>query len=925
MVTSGLPANDADSLEWMLEKDMTHMKAPHIQSVDEVLVRLQVSRGGLSAEEAATRLRQHGPNELRETISRPAWRMLLAQFIEPLILILVAAAVLSFFLGDLTEGIAILAIVLLFGVLGFLQEYRAEKAMAALKQLSSPTVRVRRDGGLRELPARDLVPGDFVMLEAGNLVPADLRMVNCVNLAVMEAALTGESEAVDKQTDALPNEHAPLGDRTNLTFMGTTVAHGRGTGVVVRTGMETELGKIADMIQGVETVRTPLQRKMAQVGQHLSLAGVGAALILLAVGLLRGEPFGVMLLTAVSLLVAVVPEGLPAVITATLAFGARRMLNRHALIRRLPAVETLGAVTVICTDKTGTLTENRMTVTAIHTLHHDLVSADGALAPDTDAAPETSPLLLAAALCNDAHLVAGDGEEASRTIGDPTETALLIAAERFGIHPDSLDERLPRLAEFPFDSVRKRMATLHRAESDNDGLPGGLAGPVFAAVKGSPDSILELATHVLDHGRLLPLTETIRKRFHAINEEMANHGIRVLGVAVRDFDSLPAPNAKAKDIEQQLVFCGLIGMMDPPREAVRSAVATSHSAGIRTIMITGDHRLTATAIARDLQLGPKGEELKALTGMELAALADSDLTKQAEDTTVYARVSPEDKLRIVTALQQQGHVVAMTGDGVNDSPALRRAEIGVAMGITGTDVAKEASAMVLLDDNFATIVAAVEEGRTIYDNLVRFVKYSFGGNLGKVLIMLLAPLAGIGVMALRPLHLLWLNLLTDGLMGLGLGLEPAERNVMTRPPRKPDAPILDRGTIVHVSWMGVFICVASLVLAGAWHHFKLYNDEWQTVLFAAIGFAQIGQAWGLRALRATPFRFGRNRALLGLTVLTLVLQLVVIYVPALAGAFSLQALSPAGLVATAALGVVTFVVVHLERRWHASELDGSIS
>ncbi|MDZ7616879.1 MAG: cation-translocating P-type ATPase, partial [Patescibacteria group bacterium] len=703
-------------------------------------------------------------------------------------------------------------------------------------------------------------------------------------------------------------------DRTNLAYMGTTVAHGRGTGVVVRTGMETELGKIAGMIQSVETVRTPLQRKMAQVGKHLSLAGVGAAAGLLVVGLLRGEPFGVMLLTAVSLLVAVVPEGLPAVITATLAFGARRMLNRHALIRRLPAVETLGAVTVICTDKTGTLTENRMTVTAIRTLHHDLLATDGALTPDAEAASETSPLLLAATLCNDAHLVAASGEEASRTIGDPTETALLVAAERFGVPTQSLDELLPRLAEFPFDSTRKRMTTLHRGNASNDILPRGLSGPAFAAVKGSPDGLLDLATHVLDNGRPAPLTDAARSRFHAANEEMANQGIRVLAIAVRDFDVEPASGVRAGDIERDLVFCGLIGMMDPPREAVRAAIATSHSAGIRTIMITGDHPLTATAIANSLQLAPDQEEPKVLSGVQLAAISDADLTRQAEQTTVYARVSPEDKLRIVTALQARGHVVAMTGDGVNDSPALRRAEIGVAMGITGTDVAKEASAMVLLDDNFATIVAAVEEGRTIYDNLVRFIKYSFGGNLGKVLVMLLAPLAGIGVMALRPLHLLWLNLLTDGLMGLGLGLEPAEKDVMTRPPRKPDAAILDREAIVHVSWMGALICAASLALAGAWHHWGLYNDEWQTVLFSAIGFAQIGQAWGLRSLRARPFRFGRNRAILGLTFVTLALQLGVIYIPSLAAAFSLQALSPAGLAATATLGVLTFVIVHLERR-----------
>ena len=893
------------------------MNQPHLRRVEEVLAALQTSAGGLSSAEAAARLAAHGPNELQETISRPAWKMLLAQFVEPMILILVAAAILSFFLGDFAEGIAILAIVVLFGVLGFIQEYRAEKAMAALKQLACPVVRVHRDGTLVELPARDLVPGDIVRLEAGNIVPADLRLVECVNLGVMEAALTGESEAVHKQTAALAGDKLPLGDRKNLAFSGTIVAHGRGAGVVIATGMRTELGRIAGMIQGIEEGRTPLQRKLAQVGKHLSFAGLAAALAIFVIGLLRGEKAGEMVLTAVSLLVAVVPEGLPAVITATLALGGRRMLKRHALIRKLPAVETLGAVTIICTDKTGTLTENRMTVTRLHTLHHDLFIGGGPAEPALPAAedePELLPLLLAAALCNDAHLVFEEAGKPLRQIGDPTETALLVAAERFGIATQSLGEELPRLAEFPFDSDRKRMATLHRGDQGDYPLPDAMAAPVLAAVKGSPDGLARHATHALDEGRIVPLTDEIRRKFQADNERMANDGIRVLGIAFRRLETPPAAPAKAQDIESELVLCGLVGMMDPPREAVRAAIAASHTAGIRTIMITGDHPLTATAIARNLRLAPEGADPAVLTGTELAALTDTELEARIENIAVYARVSPADKLRIVTALQKRGHIVAMTGDGVNDSPALKRAEIGVAMGITGTDVAKESAKMVLLDDNYATIVAAVEEGRVIYDNLVRFLKYSFGGNLGKVLVMMLAPLAGIGAMALRPLHLLWLNLLTDGLMGLGLGLESAEPDVMHRPPRRPDAAVFDRAASVHVGWMGLFICGAALLLAGIWNRFGLGRGEWQTVLFAAIGCAQIGQAWGLRALTDRPFRFGRNRALVGLTLATLGLQLGVIYIPALARAFKLVPLSPAGLAATAALGLFTFGLVHLERR-----------
>ena len=892
------------------------MKVPHAQTIAEVLAELRSAPEGLSTAEARARRAVHGPNELRETISRPAWRMLLAQFVEPMILILVGAAVLSIFLGDVTEAVAILAIVVLFGVLGFIQEYRAEQAMAALKQLASPSVRVRRDGNLQELPARELVPGDVVRLEAGNVVPADLRLLDAVQLGAMEAALTGEAEAVRKQTDALADEALPLGDRTNFAFMGTLVAHGRGSGVVVATGMRTELGKIAGMIQGVPENRTPLQRKLAQVGKHLSIAGLGAALALLAIGLVRGEAFGETLLTAVSLLVAVVPEGLPAVITATLALGGRRMLKRHALIRKLPAVETLGSVTVVCTDKTGTLTQNRMTVTRLRTLHRDvpLVGTDPASALRDDAdADEVVPLLLAATLCNDAHLVFEETSQSPRAIGDPTETALLFAAERFGIATQSLRGELPRIAEYPFDSDRKRMATLHRAEESDYPLPAALSAPVLAAVKGSPDGLLKLATHVLDQGRIAPLDDDVRRRFHEDNERMADEGIRVLGVAFRRFHAPPGPQAHARDVETDLVFCGLIGMVDPPREAVRAAIAASHAAGIRTVMITGDHPATAAAIARQLQLPPAGEPPHVVTGAELAALTDDELARRVDHVTVFARVSPEDKLRIVAALQRRGHVVAMTGDGVNDSPALKRAEIGVAMGIAGTDVAKEASKMVLLDDNYATIVAAIEEGRTIFDNLVRFIKYSFGGNLGKVLAMMLAPLAGIGVLALRPLHLLWLNLLTDGLMGLGLGLEPAETDVMDRPPRRPDAPIFDRPAIVHVGWMGLFICGGALLLAGAWYRGGWGNGEWQTVLFSAIGFAQIGQAWGLRALAGRPFRFGRNPALVGLTLATLVLQLAVVYVPALARVFQLQPLSPAGFAATAGLGAITFGVVRFER------------
>ncbi|MDR0993030.1 MAG: cation-translocating P-type ATPase [Verrucomicrobiota bacterium] len=900
------------------------MSLSHTKSVKDILYGLHTSTLGLSTAEAAERLQRHGPNELQESISRPAWKMLLAQFIEPMILILIAAAVLSFSLGNVTEGSAILSIVGMFGILGFIQEYRAEKAMAALKQLSSPTVRVKRDGELREISAHDLVPGDMVVLEAGNVVPADLRVIESVNLGILEAALTGESETVLKQTEPLEEKNLALGDRTNLAWMGTVVVNGRGTGVVIQTGMKTELGKIAGVIQNIPEGRTPLQKKLSRVGRDLSLAGLASAMAILSISLVGGHGFGESLLTAASLLVAVVPEGLPAVITATLALGGRRMLKRNALIRTLPAVETLGAVTVICSDKTGTLTENRMTVTQLCTLHHEMVlepNPDKMVILQGDEPPETDPLLLTAALCNDGHLVFTRPGMPPHAIGDPTETALLQAAERFNLATMQLAGELPRVGEFPFDSARKRMSTLHRADPTDYPLPDAMKAPILAAVKGSPDSLLPRATHVLDEGRVVPITDGVRLYFQAVNERMAKEGLRVLGFAFRTFGTMPFCGADASVVEQQLVFCGLTGLIDPPRQAVRSSIACSHEAGIRTIMITGDHPLTAMAIARELGLASSGEEPTVMTGMELAALTDRELRHACKQVSVYARVSPEDKLRIVKALQENGQVVAMTGDGINDSPALKRAEIGVAMGITGTDVAKESAKMILLDDNFATIVSAIEEGRIIYDNLVRFIKYSFGGNLGKVLVMLFAPLFGLGAIALRPLHLLWLNLLTDGLMGLGLGLEAAETDVMKRPPRQPEANILSRPTIWHVGWMGVFICVTSLALAVAWFHLPCVGmkAKWQTILFSAIGFAQIGQAWGLRALTTRPFRFERNPALMGLTLVTLALQLSVIYIKPLAQAFHLQPLGWQGLLATAALGGVTFVVVHLERRRHCKK------
>jgi len=896
----------------------------HAQSTADVLKALSTSENGLTAAEATARLRQYGPNELQEQASKGPLRMLLEQFTQTMVLILIVAAVVSGLLGKGMETAAIGAIVILFGLLGFASEYRAERAMASLKKLAVPVVRVRREGRLLEISTHELVPGDIIVLETGNSVPADARLIESVNLRIQEATLTGESESVEKDTAAIPGGNLPLGDRRNMVYLGTAATYGRGTAVVVETGMRTELGKIAGMIQQVVPEPTPLQKQLDRVGKTLALAGVVVSALVMLMGVLGGESIGTMFLTAVSVAVAVVPEGLPAVITITLAIGSQRMLRRNALIRKLPAVETLGAVDVICSDKTGTLTENRMTVTVIavagerldltETLHKRQPEiAAGPLQPGplSPISPAIRLTLVSGALCNDATLKPAVDGSSLHAIGDPTEGALVVAAAQAGLLQGDLQAAMPRVAEFPFDSDRKRMTTVHRMPAT--GGPAGLLPPLgdwshVAFSKGAIDGLLELASQVWTIDKVEPMTAERRSRILAIAEEMAGQGVRVLGIAFRPLAAVPTD--LTGELERDLTLVGLVGLMDPPRAAAKTAVEMCRTAGIRPVMITGDHALTAVAIARHLTIADNPE---AVTGSTLNAMSDADLQGIADCTSVYARVSPEDKLRIVNALQQQGHVIAMTGDGVNDSPALKKADIGVAMGITGTDVAKEASAMVLLDDNFATIVAAVREGRIIYDNLLRFIKFSLGGNLGKVLVMLAAPLFGIAA-ALRPLQLLWLNLLTDGLMGLGLGFEPGEADVMNRPPRRPNSPILDRATGIHIGWAGALI--AALALGLGVTHFNSQNPAdttWQTMLFAALGFAQIGQAFGLRAWGRSVFSIAANPMIAAVALVTVALQLLPIYVPVLARFFGLTALSGAQLAWTMAAGVVTCIVVRAEK------------
>ncbi len=898
----------------------------HTQSIQDVFRALQVSENGLSILEITDRRKIYGLNELQERAGKSPWRMLWEQFTQMMVLILIAAAVVSAFLGKETETVAIGAIVVLFAVLGFIQEYRAERAMAALKKMAVPNVRILRDGILQELPAHELVPGDIIVLEAGNALPADVRFLESFNLRIQEAALTGESEPVEKHTNSITGDEVPLGDRRNMGYLGTVVTYGRGRAVVVATGMQTELGKIASLIQDVAPEITPLQKRLDQAGKILAITGVISAALVMIVGLLRDESLIDMFLTAISVAVAVVPEGLPAVVTITLALGAQRMLRRNALIRKLPAVETLGSVTVICSDKTGTLTENRMTVMVVDAAGERLDITETLRLRQPETAPDDckpdmlnniplpiSLTLVVGALCNDAVLQPGKGPGCFRALGDPTEGALLIAAAQAGLIKDAIQPVAPRVAEVPFDSNRKRMTTIHEL-IQGDNLPSTLSlltGTRYIALtKGAVDGLLNLATSVWVNDGPEPMTVEWVKRIRQTNDTLAQRGMRVLGVALRPLNDLP--DNPDEGIEKELVIVGLIGMIDPPRIAVKPAVQTCKAAGIRPVMITGDHPLTAVAIAHDLEIS---EQPEAITGEMLNRMSDSELENMVDSVSVFARVSPEDKLRIVNALQRRGQVVAMTGDGVNDSPALKKADIGVAMGITGTDVAKEAANMVLLDDNFATIVAAVEEGRVIYNNILRFIKFSLGGNLGKVLVMLCAPLLGINV-ALTPLQLLWLNLLTDGLMGLGLGVEPPESDIMRYPPRKPDNPVFDQPLIAHVSWIGILIAFITLALGALYlDPTQPHNNTWQTIIFTTLGFTQIGHALGLRATGRSPFSLTSNPLMTAVTLATIGLQLFVIYVPFMKQFFGLTPLSLPDLAIAIAAGSLTFVGVQIENRF----------
>ena len=842
---------------------------------------------GLGDTDARRRALRHGPNQLASTPNR-GWPALLAdQFKDFMVLVLIAAAVVSGLLGELVDTLAIVVIVVLNALIGFVQAWQADKAMAALQKLAAAHATVLRDGETRTLPASELVPGDIVLLEAGNLVPADLRLLDIAQFRVDESALTGESVTVEKHASVLSGVVHALGDRLNMAFKGTTATHGRARGLVVATGMRTELGKVATLLDRDTDQSTPLQRRLAAFGKRLALAVIAICAVIFLVGILRGESPLLMMLTAISLAVAAIPEALPAVVTVLLALGARKMVAVNALVRRLPSVETLGSVTYICSDKTGTLTQNRM--------HAELLLADGEVWRPGAAPPGSAhlELLRAAALCNDATPTCDDHWQ-----GDPTETALTEVAADAGLHKPTLEDNAARVLELPFDAERKRMTTFHRTQ---DG--------VVAYTKGAPESVITQCTALWTPEGIKPL-DTVAVLQAA--DHLAAQGLRVLALARRSHDHLPGLDA-LEAVESGLYLLGLIGLIDPPRPEAAVAVRDCLNAGITPVMITGDHPATARAIARRLGI-TQDAEAAVLTGADLAALTDEALRGQVRSVRVYARVDPLQKIRIVEGLQACGEFVAMTGDGVNDAPALKRADIGVAMGKGGTDVAREASSLVLLDDNFATIVAAVREGRRIYDNIRKFVRYAMTGNSAEIWTIFLAPLLLLPI-PLLPIHILWINLVTDGLPGLALATEPAERGIMKRPPRPPQESLFANGMWQHI--LGIGLLLAGLCLAVQAWALSTGHAHWQTMVFTVLTLGQMAHVLAIRSEHDPLWRIGlmSNRPLLGAVLLTFVLQMATIYVPALNPIFRTEPLSAGELALCLAAAALVWAAAEAEKAW----------
>lgn len=895
---------------------------------------------GLNSNEVIQRQKYFGENELKQTDGRGKLTILYEQFTNIMLVMLMAIAIISAIL-DLRkaafpkDSIAIFTIVVLNGILGYVQESRAEQALAALKRLSSSSVKMIRDGITQEVDAKELVPGDIVFLEAGVQIAADGHLLETQNLQINESTLTGEATAVNKNADPIFPEDAPLGDRLNLMYKGTQVVQGRGKAIVTKTGMDTEIGKIATMLQGVETEPTPLQKRMTQLGNVLVSGSLALVFLITVGGLLTSgwQIFEEILETSLSMAVAVVPEGLPAVVTVTLAIGTQKMIRRQALIRKLPAVETLGSVTTICSDKTGTLTQNKMIVQEVQTNSFNFgVTGIGYQpsgefqAPDNhqvEKEPEVQKLLQACVLCNDA-LLQYSQDKTKKTVewsilGDPTEGALLVLAGKAGIFKAELEQQMPRLNEFAFSAERKRMSVVVANPE-----PGEF--PYVMFTKGSPELILERCERIAwteanqqqikDNSE--PITEPKKQQILESNAHLASTGLRVLGFAYKFLSEIPAANTE-EESEQGLTWLGLVGMLDAPREEVKQAVQNCRQSGIRPIMITGDHPLTAMAIASKLDIAHAGEPV--VSGQEIARMSPEELEESVKQVNVYARVAPEHKLRIVQALQKQNEFVAMTGDGVNDAPALKQSNIGIAMGITGTDVSKEASDMVLLDDNFATIVAAIKEGRVVYDNIRRFIKYILGSNIGEVLTIAAAPLLGLSV-PLSPLQILWMNLVTDGLPALALAVEPSESNVMNRPAYDHQESIFARGLGIYMVRIGIIFAVITIALMAWSYNYDQATgadpDHWKTMVFTTLCLAQMGHALAVRSdtRLIVEMNFFSNPYLLGAIALTTVLQMLLIYVAPLRNFFGTTVLSLTDILICLGFSMLVFVWVEMEKLYY---------
>jgi Ca2+-transporting ATPase len=864
----------------------------HAKSSEEAITLLNSdSQKGLSTAEVERRFEKYGPNALREQLRPTFWQRLLSQFQSFVIYILIFAALLSAALGDWVEAAAITAIVALNAVLGVIQEGRAEEALAALKKLSSPDAMVIREGHQRSIPASQVVPGDVVILETGNYIPADVRLLETVNLKINEASLTGESVPVDKRADLTVNEDAILGDRKNMAYMGTSVSYGRGKAIVVNTGMQTEIGKIADMIQSTDEETTPLQQRLDQLGRTLS---VGALAICLLVGVVIFareitsenlkivDAFEEALITAVALAIAAVPEGLPAIVTINLAIGMREMIRRNALIRRLPAVETLGSASAICSDKTGTLTQNQMAVVQIYS-NFTKYETNGKPLPIGEN-PDLRQLLLGGMLASDAQLetLPGRAQNNWNIIGDPTEGALVVAAAKAGLIRENAEEQYPRIHEIPFDSARKQMSTIHRANSGSGYL-------VFT--KGAPEIILAHCVSYLKNGASVLLTPECRQSILSANDDMANNALRVLAVAQQHLKKLPA-EITPDTIENDLTFIGLIAMIDPPRPEVKSAIARARHAGIRTVMVTGDYQDTARAIAKEIDLLRDGGQV--LRGSDIEQMSVEDLSNAIDEIDVFARVSPEHKVRIVEAFRARDYVVAMTGDGVNDAPALKRASIGIAMGITGTDVSKETADMVLTDDNYVSIVSAVEQGRIIYSNIRKFVYFLLSCNLAEIAVIFLATLAG-APSPLTPIQLLWLNLLTDGAPALALGVEKGDPGIMDQPPRPVKEPIINRDMRIGMVVQTIAITLVTLSAFVIGHHLAS-NDDWvlaRTMAFVTLSSSELARAYTTRSELYLVFKLGlfSNKYMQYAVSTSVALLLLVIYIPFLGDVFNTQPLN----------------------------------